>query len=79
MPPENKEDLEFEKEFNLEPEDAAALLRDMADSIENEDKFIMEGDDWQLFQPIEGNVPLRITKDLTGMEVGFKIISKAEE
>lgn len=72
-------DLEFEREFNLKPEDAAEILRDIADSIENQEKFVLDGDDFKLFQPIEGNVPMRIAKDLNGMEVGFKIKSEDQD
>lgn len=74
-----KGDLEFEREFNLTPEDAADLLRDMADSIEEQEEFVLDGDGFQLFQPLAGNIPLRITKDLTGMEVGFKMISPSQK
>jgi len=72
-------DPEFEREFNLKPEDAAEILRDIADSLEEQEEFILDGDDFKLFQPIKGNVPMRITKDLSGMEVGFKMISPDQD
>lgn len=75
----NKDDLEFDREFNLKPEDAAEILRDMADSIEEQEEFILDGDGFKLFQPLEGNIPMRITKDLSGMEVGFKMISPSQK
>lgn len=73
------EDLEFEREFNLSPEDAAELLRDIADSIQEQEEFVLDGEDFKLFQPIEGDVPMRIAKDLSGMEVGFKIRSEDQD
>lgn len=72
-------DLEFEREFNLKPEDAAEILRDIADSLEKQEEFVLDGDDFKLFQPVDGNVPMRITKDLSGMEVGFKMISPDQD
>jgi len=62
-----------EKEFRLEPEDAAELLKDIADSLENDQKVALDGEDWKVFKKNEGKVPLRIFADENGLEVGFKI------
>lgn len=65
----------MEKEFNLSRQDAADLLRDMADSIEN-GSIALDGDDWKVYHETDGKVPLRIYSDEEGTEVGFKILRK---
>lgn len=71
---EEQKSEEFEKEFLLPPEDAAGFLRDVADSMEeNDEAVVIEGDDWQAYQPVSGNIPLRINSGKSGLEIGFKI------
>jgi len=64
---------DMQKEFKLEREDAAELLRDIADSLEDEDQLNMEFGDNKLIQPLDGKVPLRIYQDENGTEIGFKL------
>lgn len=64
---------EMQKEFNLEREDAAQLLRDIADALEEKDQLNMEFSGNKLIQPLEGEVPLRIYQDEEGTEIGFKL------
>lgn len=67
---------EIEKEFRLEKEDAAELLRDIADSLEKKGSLSIEGDDWKLHQNVgTSKVPLRVFKDENGTEIGFRLIS----
>jgi len=63
----------MQKEFKLEKEDAAELLRDIADALENKDQLNMEFNGNKLIQPLEGQVPLRIYQDEDGTEIGFKL------
>ena len=64
---------EMQKEFNLEREDAAQLLRDIADALEEKDQLNMEFSGNKLIQPLEGKIPLRIYQDEDGTEIGFKL------
>jgi hypothetical protein len=64
---------DMQKEFNLEEEDAAELLRDIADALEEKDQLNMEFSGNKLIQPLEGKVPLRIYQDDKGTEIGFKL------
>lgn len=67
---------EIEKEFRLEKEDAAELLRDIADSLEEKGSLSIEGDEWKLHQNVgTSKVPLRVYKDGNGTEIGFRLIS----
>ena len=61
------------KEFRLDKEDAAELLRDIADSLEGEGQLNMEFGDNKLIQPLSGKVPLRIYQDESGTELGFQL------
>ena len=65
---------EFEKELRLKKKDAAEFLRDLADSIEDEEEIALEGEDWQVYQPYEDVVPFRLTKDEQGLEVDLKML-----
>jgi hypothetical protein len=64
---------EMQKEFNLEREYAAELLRDIADALEEKDQLNMEFSGNKLIQPLEGKVPLRVYQDEDGTEIGFKL------
>jgi len=66
----------MQKEFRLEKEDAAEFLRDLADSIEDEEQINIEFKDNKLIQPLTGKIPLRIYQDENGTEVGFKLIGE---
>lgn len=65
----------MEKEFNLSKEDAADMLRDLADSIEN-GSIALDGEDWKVYHETDQEVPLRIYSDDRGTEIGFKILRK---
>lgn len=66
----------MQKEFRLENEDAAEFLRDLADSIEDEEQINIEFNDNKLIQPLTGKIPLRIYQDENGTEIGFKLIGE---
>jgi amphi-Trp domain-containing protein len=66
---------DFHKELRLEKKDAAEFLRELADSIEDEEKVMLEGDGWKVYQPYEDVVPFRITQDEEGLEVDLKMLS----
>ena len=65
----------MEKEFNLSRDDAAEMLRDIADSIEN-GSIALDGEDWKVYHETDDKVPLRIYSDDRGTEIGFKILRK---
>ncbi|MFB6208179.1 MAG: amphi-Trp domain-containing protein [Candidatus Nanohaloarchaea archaeon] len=62
----------MEKEFILEKEELAELLRDIAESVE-EGQVNLDGDDWKVAQPVSGNVPVRVFSDEEELEIGFKL------
>ena len=62
-----------QKEFRLERKDAAELLRDIAESLEDEEQLSMSFGGSRLIQPLSGKVPLRIFQDEAGTEIGFKL------
>ncbi len=64
---------EMQKEFRLEKDDAAELLRDIAEALENENQLNMELGKEKLIQPLSGKVPLRIYQDESGTEIGFQL------
>ena len=65
---------EFEQELRLDKEDAADFLRELADSIEDEEEIALEGEDWKVYQPYEDMVPFRLTQDEKGLEVDLKML-----
>lgn len=69
---------DFDKELRLEKKDAADFLRQLADSIEDEEKIALEGSDWKVYQPYEDTIPFRITQDDFGLEVDLKMLSPEE-
>jgi hypothetical protein len=62
-----------QREFRLEEEDAAELLRDIADALENEEQLNIDLGDSRLMQPLGGKTPLRIYQDDEGTEIGFRL------
>lgn len=64
---------DMQKEFNLKKEDAAQLLRDIAEALEEKDQLNMEFSGNKLIQPLEGKIPLRVYQDEDGTEIGFKL------
>lgn len=70
---------EFHKELKLEKEDAADFLRELADSIEDEEEVMIQGDGWKIYQPYENIVPFRIVQDEAGLEVDLKMMPPEEE
>lgn len=69
-------DDQVEKEFRLEAQEAAELLKDIAESLEDEEQVALEGDDWKVFKENEGKIPLRVFADENELEIGFKISGK---
>lgn len=69
----------FDKEFRLGKKDAADFLRELADSIEDEDKIALEGDGWKVYQPYEDTIPFRVTQDDFGLEVDLKMLDPNRE
>jgi hypothetical protein len=65
-----------QKEFRLERLDAAELLRDIAEALEEEEQLNMEFGEQRLIQPLSGKVPLRIFQDENGTEIGFKLLGE---
>lgn len=68
---------EIQKEFRLNEDDLAELLRDIADALENENQLNMEFGDEKLIQPLGGKTPMRVYQDEEGTEFGFRL--KKEE
>lgn len=62
-----------QKEFRLEREDAAELLRDIADALKDEEQLNIEFEEEKLIQPLGDKMPLRIHQDEDGTEIGFKL------
>jgi hypothetical protein len=67
---------EMQKEFRLEDKDAAELLRDIADALDEDEQLNMTFGENRLIQPLSGKVPLRIYQDENGTEIGFKLLSE---
>lgn len=65
-----------EKEFRLEQDDAAELLRDIADALEKENQLNIDLGGNKLIQPLTGKIPLRIYQDEQGTEIGFKLLGE---
>lgn len=65
-----------QKEFRLEKDDAAELLRDIADAVENENQVNIDVGKSKLVQPLGGKIPLRIYQDDQGSEIGFKLLGE---
>ena len=68
------DDNDFHREFRLGKEAAADFLRELADSIEDEDQIALEGDEWKVYQPYEDTIPFRVTQDEFGLEVDLKML-----
>ncbi len=68
--------MSVEKEFWLEKEDAAELLRDIAEAVEEEEQLNVDMGDEKLIQPLGGEVPLRIFQDDEGTEIGFRLMKE---
>lgn len=67
---------EVQKEFLLDKEAAAKFLRDIAESLEDDENVAIEGGDWKAYQEDVGDVPMRVFADKEGIEIGFKIESE---
>ncbi|MFB6191499.1 MAG: hypothetical protein ABEJ07_05745 [Candidatus Nanohaloarchaea archaeon] len=67
------------KELRLERHDAAEFLRELADSIDDEDEVMIQGDGWKIYQPYEDIIPFRIIQNDSGLEVDLKMIPPEEE
>ena len=70
---------DFDKELRLEKEDAADFLRQLADSIEDEEEIALEGSGWKVYQPYEDVIPFRLTQDDFGLEVDLKMLNPDKE
>lgn len=63
----------MQKEFRVEKEDMAELLRDIAEALEDDEQLNIDMGDSKLIQPIGESVPLRIFQDDNGTEIGFQL------
>lgn len=65
---------ELDKSFKLENESLADFLRDIAESLEEDDSLKLDGKEWKLVQPVtdEKNL-MRLIKDEEGLEVSFRL------
>lgn len=70
---------DFDKELRLNKEDAADFLRQLADSIEDEEEIALEGSNWKVYQPYEDTIPFRLTQDDFGLEVDLKMLNPEKE
>lgn len=65
---------ELDKKFKLSNEALADFLRDIAESLEEDDAVKLDGNEWKLSQPLDDKEKLlRLIKDKEGMEVSFRI------
>ena len=69
----------MDKEFQLRREDAASFLRDIAESLEEGDSVAIDGNNWKVFQPVGGSVPLRIFSNEEELEIGCKVKDSASD
>ncbi|MFB6147525.1 MAG: hypothetical protein ABEJ66_01440 [Candidatus Nanohaloarchaea archaeon] len=67
------------KELRLERHDAAEFLRELAESIEDEDEVMIQGDGWKIYQPYEDIIPFRIIQNDSGLEVDLKMVPPEDE
>lgn len=67
---------EVQKEFLLDKGAAAEFLKDIAESLEEDEEVAIEGGDWKAYQEEVGKVPMRVFADENGIEIGFKIESE---
>ncbi len=68
----------FHKEMRLKKEDAAGFLRELADSIEDEEEVMLQGEDWKIYQPYQDIIPFRLVQTDKGLEVDLKMIPPEE-
>jgi len=66
----------MQKDFILPRDDAAELLREIANALEEKDQLNMEFEEEKLIQPLDGEIPLRIYQEESGTEIGFKLKGK---
>lgn len=64
---------DIQKEFRLEKDDVAELLRDIAEALEEDEQLNIDMSGSKLIQPLGGSVPLRIFQDDKGTEIGFQL------
>lgn len=65
---------EFDKNFRLDNESIASFLRDIAESVEEDESLKLDGKEWKLVQPITDNEKImRLIKDENGLEVSFRL------
>ncbi|MFQ3275196.1 MAG: hypothetical protein ACI9LV_000298 [Candidatus Nanohaloarchaea archaeon] len=65
---------ELDKSFKLDNEALADFLRDIAESLEEDESLKLDGKEWKLVQPVtdEKNL-MRLIKDEEGLEVSFRL------
>lgn len=66
---------EMNREFRLEQDDMAELLRDIADALENESQLNIEFGEEKLIQPLGSKIPMRVYQD-EGTEIGFRLMKE---
>lgn len=59
----------------LKKEDAASFLRELADTIEEDDEVKLEGDDYKIYQPYQNIIPFRMNQNDSGLELDIKLLS----
>jgi hypothetical protein len=67
-------ETELDKRFKLENESLADFLRDIAESLEEDENLKLDGKEWKLVQPVtdDKNI-MRLIKDEEGLEVSFRL------
>ena len=68
----------IQKEFRLNQEDLAKLLRDIAEALENENQLNLDFDEEKLIQPLGGETAMSVYQDENGTEFGFKLKGKED-
>lgn len=65
---------ELDKSFKLGNESLASFLRDIAESLEEDESLKLDGKEWKLVQPITDDEKImRLIKDQEGLEVSFRL------
>lgn len=63
----------MEKQFNLEKDDFREFINDIAESVAEDGEIAIDGDEWKIYNKVEGKIPLRIYATEDEVEIGFKL------
>ena len=69
---------DLEKEFKLDNQKLAELLKDIAEALENDTHLNLDFEDRKLSQPLGSENHMRIYQDGSGTEIGFHLSKKGE-